>query len=153
MPPHAPRLALWIRQLEPQISFFDHFCDRLRCGLGYPGGGSGEFDEFFDDAGAASGHDGSTCGHGCVTPQFAADLEECPEDDFSDHEFGGEFLQLGNEFIVGNITTGCFIHPDEDRPLTIREGARVQSFSDDFQFIGGIGAQMRLIGNAVPHHC
>lgn len=49
-----------------------------------------------------------------------------------------------------NITTGCFIHPDEDRPLTIREGARVQSFSDDFQFIGGIGAQMRLIGNAVP---
>jgi DNA (cytosine-5)-methyltransferase 1 len=49
-----------------------------------------------------------------------------------------------------NITTGCFIHPDEDRPLTIREGARVQSFSDDFRFIGGIGAQMRLIGNAVP---
>lgn len=49
-----------------------------------------------------------------------------------------------------NITTGCFIHPDEDRPLTIREGARVQSFSDDFEFIGGIGAQMRLIGNAVP---
>ena len=48
-----------------------------------------------------------------------------------------------------NITTGCFIHPDEDRPLTIREGARVQSFSDDFKFIGGIGAQMRLIGNAV----
>jgi DNA (cytosine-5)-methyltransferase 1 len=49
-----------------------------------------------------------------------------------------------------NITTGCFIHPDENRPLTIREGARVQSFSDDFQFVGGIGAQMRLIGNAVP---
>lgn len=49
-----------------------------------------------------------------------------------------------------NITTGCFIHPDEDRPLTVREGARVQSFSDDFEFIGGIGAQTRLIGNAVP---
>jgi DNA (cytosine-5)-methyltransferase 1 len=49
-----------------------------------------------------------------------------------------------------NITTGCFIHPDENRPLTIREGARVQSFSDDFKFVGGVGAQMRLIGNAVP---
>jgi DNA mismatch endonuclease Vsr len=49
-----------------------------------------------------------------------------------------------------NITTGCFIHPDEDRPLTVREGARVQSFSDDFEFVGSLGAKVRLIGNAVP---
>lgn len=49
-----------------------------------------------------------------------------------------------------NITTGCFIHPDEDRPLTVREGARVQTFSDDFVFEGSIGAKVRLIGNAVP---
>lgn len=49
-----------------------------------------------------------------------------------------------------NITTGCFIHPDDDRPLTIREAARVQSFSDDFHLIGPVGAQARLIGNAVP---
>jgi DNA (cytosine-5)-methyltransferase 1 len=49
-----------------------------------------------------------------------------------------------------NITTGCFIHPDEDRPLTVREGARIQSFSDDFQFTGTVGAKARLIGNAVP---
>lgn len=49
-----------------------------------------------------------------------------------------------------NITTGCFIHPDEDRPLTVREGARVQSFSDDFVFCGSTGAQVRQIGNAVP---
>jgi DNA (cytosine-5)-methyltransferase 1 len=49
-----------------------------------------------------------------------------------------------------NITTGCFIHPDEDRPLTVREGARVQSFSDDFAFAGTTGTKIRLIGNAVP---
>jgi DNA (cytosine-5)-methyltransferase 1 len=49
-----------------------------------------------------------------------------------------------------NITTGCFIHPDEDRPLTVREGARAQSFSDDFEFVGSVGAQIKLIGNAVP---
>lgn len=49
-----------------------------------------------------------------------------------------------------NITTGCFIHPDEDRPLTVREGARVQTFSDDFVFTGSTGAKVRLIGNAVP---
>lgn len=49
-----------------------------------------------------------------------------------------------------NITTGCFIHPDEDRPLTIREAARVQSFPDSFPFAGSLGVQQRLIGNAVP---
>jgi DNA (cytosine-5)-methyltransferase 1 len=49
-----------------------------------------------------------------------------------------------------NITTGCFIHPDEDRPLTVREGARVQTFSDDFRFTGSTAANVRLIGNAVP---
>lgn len=49
-----------------------------------------------------------------------------------------------------NITTGCFIHPDEDRPLTVREGARVQTFSDDFVFAGKTSAKVRLIGNAVP---
>jgi DNA (cytosine-5)-methyltransferase 1 len=49
-----------------------------------------------------------------------------------------------------NITTGCFIHPDEDRPLTVREGARIQTFSDDFAFAGATGAKVRLIGNAVP---
>lgn len=49
-----------------------------------------------------------------------------------------------------NITTGCFIHPDEDRPLTVREGARVQSFQDDFKFTGSIADNIKLIGNAVP---
>lgn len=41
-------------------------------------------------------------------------------------------------------------HPDETRPLTIREYARVQSFPDDWEFAGGIGSQYRQIGNTVP---
>lgn len=41
-------------------------------------------------------------------------------------------------------------HPEETRPLTIREYARVQTFPDDWNFIGSISSQYRQIGNAVP---
>lgn len=41
-------------------------------------------------------------------------------------------------------------HPDETRPFTIREYARIQGFPDDWQFAGGVGAQYKQIGNAVP---
>jgi DNA (cytosine-5)-methyltransferase 1 len=41
-------------------------------------------------------------------------------------------------------------HPSETRPLTVREYARIQCFPDDWSFAGGIGAQYKQIGNAVP---
>lgn len=41
-------------------------------------------------------------------------------------------------------------HPDETRPFTVREYARIQSFPDDWKFAGGIGDQYKQIGNAVP---
>ena len=41
-------------------------------------------------------------------------------------------------------------HPDEVRPFTVREYARIQSFPDDWKFCGGIGSQYKQIGNAVP---
>lgn len=40
-------------------------------------------------------------------------------------------------------------HPDETRPFTIREYARIQSFPDDWQFEGSISSQYKQIGNAV----
>jgi len=45
---------------------------------------------------------------------------------------------------------GEFLHPYEHRPLTIRECARLQTFPDEFVFIGNNTEQMQLIGNAVP---
>jgi DNA (cytosine-5)-methyltransferase 1 len=41
-------------------------------------------------------------------------------------------------------------HPEETRPFTVREYARIQSFPDDWEFAGSIGDKYRQIGNAVP---
>lgn len=42
------------------------------------------------------------------------------------------------------------IHPRDSRALSIREGARLQSFPDDFIFVGSESAKRLQIGNAVP---
>ena len=41
-------------------------------------------------------------------------------------------------------------HPDETRPLSVREYARVQGFSDEWVFHGSTRDKYRQIGNAVP---
>ena len=41
-------------------------------------------------------------------------------------------------------------HPEETRPFTVREYARIQTFPDDWQFAGSITQQYKQIGNAVP---
>lgn len=56
------------------------------------------------------------------------------------------------------LGSGRFTHPVEDRGITMREAARLQSFEDDFRFItsanrddtGTIGVGMDMIGEAVP---
>lgn len=41
-------------------------------------------------------------------------------------------------------------HPEETRPFTVREYARIQTFPDDWAFEGSIAQQYKQIGNAVP---
>lgn len=41
-------------------------------------------------------------------------------------------------------------HPFEERPLTIREYARIQTFDDNYCFSGSISSQYKQIGNAIP---
>lgn len=41
-------------------------------------------------------------------------------------------------------------HPEETRPLTVREYARIQTFPDSWEFAGSVAQQYKQIGNAVP---
>jgi DNA (cytosine-5)-methyltransferase 1 len=49
-----------------------------------------------------------------------------------------------------NPGSGRFTHYRDLRSITVREGARFQSFDDDFVFYGNMVSQQRLVGNAVP---
>ncbi|MFA5135865.1 MAG: DNA cytosine methyltransferase [Patescibacteria group bacterium] len=50
----------------------------------------------------------------------------------------------------GMITKGRFGHPEQNRAISLREAARLQSFPDSFKFIGTFGEITKQIGNAVP---
>lgn len=71
--------------------------------------------------------------------------------------FSQAYARLHRHGIAQTITTyfhnpgsGRFTHYDDLRALTVREGARFQSFDDDFMLTGKLDQQMRHVGNAVP---
>lgn len=49
-----------------------------------------------------------------------------------------------------NPASGRYVHPEQDRGLSIREAARLQSFPDHFQFDGKFDSLFKQIGEAVP---
>lgn len=51
---------------------------------------------------------------------------------------------------VLNVRKSMWIHPTQDRAISIREAARLQSFPDSFVFYGTKDSQYQQIGNAVP---
>ena len=71
------------------------------------------------------------------------------------HTFNGKFRRLSWDEASSTVDTRfgqarSFLHPSEDRGLTLREAARIQGFPDNFQFMGSVESKFRMVGNAVP---
>ena len=74
------------------------------------------------------------------------------ERDRTDHTDRIDPAKPSGTVLVGSSAGGGrpHIHPSEDRVITVREGARLQSFPDWYVFCGTGTSQYRQIGNAVP---
>ena len=86
-----------------------------------------------------------------------AGKEVLPKEHLTKSIYSGTWTRMRKEEISVTITTrfdtpssGKFTHPFLDRAITVREAARIQSFPDNFVFIGNKGSQMKQVGNAVP---
>jgi DNA (cytosine-5)-methyltransferase 1 len=51
---------------------------------------------------------------------------------------------------ITSAATREFVHPSENRLLTLRECARLQTFPDEFVFAGSAASRIQQIGNAIP---
>jgi len=64
---------------------------------------------------------------------------------FARHEINGTITAAGTPENSG------ILHPVEDRRYSVREIARIQSFPDDYEFVGdSVASKYKVIGNAVP---
>jgi DNA (cytosine-5)-methyltransferase 1 len=96
-----------------------------------------------------------------AVPEGGARLDLPPHLQLECHQSGHRHLdtygRLAWDLPAGTITArfdsftrGRFGHPVDDRSITLREGARLQGFPDDFVFLGNREEGARMIGNAVP---
>ena len=96
------------------------------------------------------------------TPSDGGDRTSWPEDLFLDcHRsidgYKDVYGRMKWDSPAPTITGGCvmiskgrFGHPEQNRAISLREAARLQTFPDSFNFRGNIGQIAKQIGNAVP---
>ncbi|MDR1873146.1 MAG: DNA cytosine methyltransferase [Deltaproteobacteria bacterium] len=74
------------------------------------------------------------------------------------HEgYGDVYGRLAFNKPASSLTTRCvsysngrFGHPTQDRAISLREAASIQTFPRDFRFMGSLNSRARQVGNAVP---
>jgi len=87
------------------------------------------------------------------TKKYQCDCEDtdaCPHEPEIVKRYGTYLRRLDPEEPSLTVSTNVFIHPREDRYLTPREMARLQTFPDEFAFEGTKTDVLKQIGNAVP---
>lgn len=52
--------------------------------------------------------------------------------------------------VIANYRKSMIVHPTENRGLSLREAARLQSFPDNYQFFGSLDQMQQQVGDAVP---
>lgn len=74
-----------------------------------------------------------------------------------DNDFPDVYGRMEWSAVAPTLTTGCtdltrgrFAHPEDDRALSLREAALLQTFPKNYIFYGNSGQVARQIGNAVP---
>lgn len=87
-----------------------------------------------------------------LPPELELECHKGRKNDFPD-----VYGRMKWDDVAPTLTTGCtdvtkgrFAHPLEDRAITLREAALLQSFPPDYRFAGNPGQIARQIGNAVP---
>ena len=79
-------------------------------------------------------------------------IKDLDEKYWNVRKYNKAFQRMNSKLPSNTIDTGHrnYFHYKENRIPTVRESARIQSFSDDFEFLGSKTSQYKQVGNAVP---
>lgn len=79
-------------------------------------------------------------------------IKDLPPEYWDIRKYNKAFQRMNSQLPSHTIDTGHrnYFHYKENRVPSVRECARIQSFPDDFEFIGTKSSQYRQVGNAVP---
>lgn len=73
-----------------------------------------------------------------------------PSGSYPSHAFHRLDPKKPSRVLPANASSTSILHPEDDRQITVREFARIQSFPDNYIFKGTIAGKYRQVGDAVP---